>query len=66
MRYKSQGNAVFIAIHPTTYRSGGFLAHGVLKPPFPFSPAFLSAPHAAFAALRWVEADYAKPQLFAY
>lgn len=31
MRYKSQENAVFIAIHPTTYRSGGFLAHGVLK-----------------------------------
>ena len=30
MRHKSQGNAVFIAIHPTTYRSGGFLAHGVL------------------------------------
>jgi hypothetical protein len=24
-------NAVFIAIHPTTYRGGGFLAHGVLK-----------------------------------
>ena len=22
---------MFIAIHPTTYRSGGFLAHGVLK-----------------------------------
>ena len=31
MRCKSQGSAVFIAIHPTTYRSGGFLAHGVLK-----------------------------------
>ena len=31
MRYKSQENAVFIAIHPTTYRGGGFLAHGVLK-----------------------------------
>ena len=25
MRCKSQGSAVFIAIHPTTYRSGGFL-----------------------------------------
>ena len=22
---------MLIAIHPTTYRSGGFLAHGVLK-----------------------------------
>jgi len=22
---------VLIAIHPTTYRSGGFLAHGMLK-----------------------------------
>ena len=22
---------MFIAIHPTTYRGGGFLAHGVLK-----------------------------------
>ena len=31
MRYKSQENAVFIAIHPTTYRGGGFLAHGVLN-----------------------------------
>ena len=31
MKYKSQENAVFIAIHPTTYRSGGFLAHGVLN-----------------------------------
>ena len=31
MRYKSQENAVFIAIHPTTYRGGGFLTHGVLK-----------------------------------
>ena len=31
MRYKSQENAVFIAIHPTTYRSGGFLAQGVLN-----------------------------------
>ena len=31
MRYESQENAVFIAIHPTTYRGGGFLAHGVLK-----------------------------------
>ena len=28
---KSQENAVLIAIHPTTYRRGGFLAHGVLK-----------------------------------
>ena len=26
-------NAVFIAIHPATYRSGGFLAHGVLNVP---------------------------------
>lgn len=34
MRYKSQENAVFIAIHPTTYRSGGFLAHGVLNVKF--------------------------------
>ena len=31
MRYKSQENVVFIAIHPPTYRGGGFLAHGVLK-----------------------------------
>ena len=31
MKCKSQENAVFIAIHPTTYRSGGFLAHGVVK-----------------------------------
>ena len=31
MKHKSQENAVFIAIHPPTYRSGGFLAHGVLK-----------------------------------
>lgn len=31
MKHKSQENAAFIAIHPTTYRSGGFLAHGVLK-----------------------------------
>lgn len=31
MKYKNQVNAVNIAIHPTTYRSGGFLAHGVLK-----------------------------------
>ena len=31
MRYKSQENAVFIAIHPTTYRGGGFLAHSVLN-----------------------------------
>ena len=31
MRYKSQENAVFIAIHPTTYRGGGFLTHGVLN-----------------------------------
>ena len=31
MRCNSQENAVFIAIHPTSYRSGGFLAHGVLK-----------------------------------
>ena len=23
---------MFIAIHPTTYRAGGFLAHGVLNP----------------------------------
>lgn len=28
---KSQENAVLIAIHPTTYRRGGFLAHGVLN-----------------------------------
>ena len=33
MRCNSQENAVFIAIHPTSYRSGGFLAHGVLKSP---------------------------------
>lgn len=31
MKHKSQENAAFIAIHPTTYKSGGFLAHGVLK-----------------------------------
>ena len=31
MKHKSQENAVFIAIHPPTYRSGGFLAHGVLN-----------------------------------
>lgn len=31
MKHKSQENAAFIAIHPTTYRSGGFLAHGVLN-----------------------------------
>ena len=31
MRCNSQENAVFIAIHPTSYRSRGFLAHGVLK-----------------------------------
>jgi len=31
VKYKNQVNAVNIAIHPTTYRSGGFLAHGVLK-----------------------------------
>ena len=31
MRCNSQENAVFIAIHPTSYRSGGFLAHGVLN-----------------------------------
>ena len=31
MRYKSQENAVFIAIHPATCRGGGFLTHGVLK-----------------------------------
>ena len=24
-------NAVFLAIHPTTYRGGGFLAHGILN-----------------------------------
>ena len=24
-------NAVFVAIHPAAYRSGGFLAHGALK-----------------------------------
>ena len=66
MRYKSQENAVFIAIHPTTYRSGGFLAHGVLKPPFPFSPVFLSAPHTALISLRWVEADYLQVCLLAY
>lgn len=24
-------NVVFIAIHPATYKGGGFLAHGVLK-----------------------------------
>ena len=28
---KSQEHAVFIAIHPATYKGGGFLAHGVLK-----------------------------------
>ena len=26
-------DAVSTAIHPTTYRGGGFLAHGVLKVP---------------------------------
>ena len=31
MRCKSQVNTVFIAIHPTTYGSERFLAHGVLK-----------------------------------
>ena len=37
MKYKSQENAMFIclsqfiAIHPTTYRGGGFLTHGVLN-----------------------------------
>ena len=31
---KSQENAVLIAIHPTTYRRGGFLAHGVLNEDF--------------------------------
>lgn len=29
--YNSQENAVFIVIHPATYRSGGFLTHGVLN-----------------------------------
>ena len=40
MRYKSQENAVFIAIHPTTYRSGGFLAHGVLNETSLLPPQF--------------------------
>ena len=31
MIYKSQENAVYPAIHLTTCRSGGFLAHGVLN-----------------------------------
>jgi hypothetical protein len=31
MRYKKQENAVFIAIHPTTYRGGEFIVHGVLN-----------------------------------
>ena len=31
MKYKSQENAMFVAIHPTTYRGGGFLTHGVLN-----------------------------------
>jgi len=31
VKYKNQVNAVNIAIHPTTYRSGGFLAHGGLN-----------------------------------
>ena len=40
MKHKSQENAAFIAIHPTTYRSRGFLAHGVLNP-LHFSPLLL-------------------------
>ena len=31
MKHQSHENAVWIAIHPPTYRRGGFLAHGVLN-----------------------------------
>ena len=58
MRYESQENVMYIAIHPTTYRGGGFLAHGVLKASEHISgvcsSTYLSAPPLCFTASKHI------------
>ena len=55
---KSQENAVLIAIHPTTYRRGGFLAHGVLNPHY--LTYFAKVEEGMFAVTSFGEDDFGK------
>jgi hypothetical protein len=49
---------VFIAIHPTTYRGGGFLAHGVLKNLIPIERYYLSVPEREDCRRALIERGY--------